>query len=509
MQAQPSSSKAFDIYRPPASPRESYAPAERARPRLLEPVQAPGSGPLHLLVIDGELSVREACCEIAIELGLEATAVEGLHEARTVMEDATVDLVLLDPKCLQGSGLDLLADVRALLPEAALLVMTDCASVTSAVEAMRAGAGDYLTKPFDPAELARMLRRAAERQTPLSERRRLRAKLRGQRGAGYLAGTSPEMEKLYRMLSKVADTMHPVLIVGEGGTGKELVARAIHFHGPRAERPFVPVDCGSLMPSLMEGELFGYVKGAFPGAVRGKEGLLTSREGGTVLLDEVTEMPVDVQSKLLRALQDKAARPVGGTQLVPMVARVLAATNRNLAEMVEQGRFRRDLYFRLNVVTLRIPSLRERRGDIAELVEHFLEQQGRQTGRTHRFSGEALRALFAYEWPGNVRELETVVERACSLSSGPVIHLADLPAEFQGDRALPVTPARLDLVFDSAGEGGIVPLAELERETIHRTLRQLKGDKLRAAKLLGIGKTTLYRKLKEYGIVGVGQQHGA
>ena len=508
MQAQPSSSKAFEIYRLPASSLDSYAPVERARPRLLEPVQAPGSGPLHLLVIDSDVSVREACCETAGELGLEVTAVEDLHEAKAVMEEATFDVVLLDPRFSQGSGLDLLADVRALLPEAALLVTTDCASVTSAVEAMRAGAGDYLTKPFDPAELAGMLRRAAERQSPLSERRRLRAKLRGQRGAGYLAGSSPEMEKLYRMLSKVADTAHPVLIVGEGGTGKELVARAIHFHGPRAERPFVPVDCGSLMPSLMEGELFGYVKGAFPGAVRGKEGLLTSREGGTVLLDEVTEMPVDVQSKLLRALQDKAARPVGGTQLVPVVARVLAATSRNLGAMVEQGRFRRDLYFRLNVVTLRIPSLRERRGDIAELAEHFLEQQGRQMGRAHRFSGEALEALFAYDWPGNVRELETVVERTCSLSSGPVIHIADLPAELQGERALPDAPVPHELVFEGAGEGGIVPLAEMERETIHRTLRQLKGDKLRAAKLLGIGKTTLYRKLKEYGIVGVGQ-HGA
>ncbi len=509
MQAQTSSSKAFDLYRPRASSLDSYALPERARPRLLEPVQAPASGPLHLLVIDCDMSLREACCELAGELGLEATAVQDLHEARCVLEDVSVDVVLLDPRFSEGSGLDLLADVRALLPEATLLVMTDCASVTSAVDAMRAGAGDYLTKPFDPAELACMLRRAAERQAPLSERRRLRAKLRSQRGTGYLAGSSPEMDKLYRMLLKVSDTAHPVLIVGEGGTGKELVARAIHFHGPRAERPFVPVDCGSLMPSLMEGELFGYVKGAFPGAVRGKEGLLTSREGGTVLLDEVTEMPVDVQLKLLRALQDKAARPVGGTQLVPVVARVLAATNRNLGAMVEQGRFRRDLYFRLNVVTLRIPSLRERRGDIVELAEHFLEQQRRQAARANRFSGEALGALFAYDWPGNVRELETVVERACSLSSGPVIHIADLPAELQGERASPDAPVRLELAFEGAGEGGIVPLAELERETIHRTLRQLKGDKLRAAKLLGIGKTTLYRKLKEYGIVGVGQQHGA
>ena len=509
MQAYSSSTKAFDLYRPCAPLVDRFAPAEKVGSLLLEPVLASGSGPLHLLVVDGDATVREACCATAGQLGLRAIAVEDLHEARAVMEGATVDLVLIDPRFRQGGGLDELAEMRALLPEAALLVMTDCASVTSAVEAMRAGAGDYLTKPFESEDLAQMLRRAAERQNPFSERRRLRAKLRDQRSAGHLAGSSPEMEKLYRMLSKVADTAHPVLIVGEGGTGKELVARAIHFHGPRAERPFVPVDCGSLMPSLMEGELFGYVKGAFPGAVRGKEGLLTSREGGTVLLDEVTEMPVDVQSKLLRALQDKVARPVGGTQMVPVVARVLATTNRNLNVMVEQGRFRRDLYFRLNVVTLRIPPLRERKGDIAELAQQFLERQGRQTGRVYSLSREALDSLFEYEWPGNVRELEAVVERVCSLSSGPTIHLADLPLELQALPALPVQARSLQERSGDTGEVGIVPLAELERRTIQRTLRQLKGDKLRAAKLLGIGKTTLYRKLKEYGIPEMGQQHGA
>ena len=507
MQAHPSSSKAFDLYRPPGSSLDGHAPVQAAS-LSLEPALAPGCESLSLLVVDSDAVVRKACCGIAGELGLDVVAAADFHEARTVIEDAPVDLVLLDPKSSGSRDLDLLVEIRALLPEAALLVMTDCASVANAVEAMRAGAGDYLIKPFTNEELASMLRRAVERQNPLSGRQRLRAKLRKQRSAGPLAGSSPEMEKLYRMLSKVADTTHPVLIVGESGTGKELVARTIHFNGPRAERPFVPVDCGSLMPSLMEGELFGYVRGAFPGAVRGKEGLLTSREGGTVLLDEVTAMPVDMQAKLLRALQDKVTRPVGGTQLVPVVARVLAATNRNLKAMVEQGRFRRDLFFRLSTVTLRIPSLRERRGDLAELTQYFLARQGRQTGRIHRFSDDALGALFAYDWPGNIRELEAVVERVCSLSSGPVIHMADLPAELQVGRTLPEAHSAQELVIE-AGENRIVPLAEVERETIHRTLRQLKGDKLRAAKLLGIGKTTLYRKLKEYRIPEVGQQHGA
>ncbi len=508
MQAHPSSSPAFDLCPLPASPPDGFAPSEGSESLLPEPGTHLRSSPLRLLVIDDNTIVQEACCRCASELGMEVTVAADLREARALVEDKVVDMVLLDPGCSPGCGVDVLAEVRAMLPHAALLVMTGSASVTSAVDAMRAGAGDYLTKPLESEDLSRMLRRAAERQHPLSERQRLRAKLRNQKSAGHLAGSSPEMEKLYRMLSKVADTTHPVLIVGESGTGKELVARAIHFHGPRAEKPFVPVDCGSLMPSLMEGELFGYVKGAFPGAVRGKDGLLTSREGGTVLLDEITEMPADVQSKLLRALQDKVVRPVGGAQLVPIVARVLAATNRDLNAMVEQGRFRRDLFFRLNVVTLRIPSLRERKGDIAELTEAFLERQSRQTGRTLCFSDEALGALFKHDWPGNIRELETVVERACSLSSGPVIRLADLPAELQRPHSLPEAQLAQN-VAHGAGEGRIVPLAQLERETIHRTLRQLKGDKLRAAKLLGIGKTTLYRKLKEYGIAEVGRQHGA
>ena len=507
IQIHPTSSDGFALSHTAGAPVDHYAP--EAKSWLLDPVPAPGSGPLRLLVIDNDARVRGSCCKIAEQLGLEATAVADLQKVREGMTGGMVDLVLLDPGMSQGSGLDVLAEVRALLPEAALLVMTGCASVTSAVEAMRAGAGDYLTKPFASEELVRMLRLAAERQTPLSERRRLRARLRNQRGAGYFAGSSPEMEKLYRMLAKVAESAHPALIVGESGTGKELVARAIHFNGPRAGKPFVPVDCGSLMPSLMEGELFGYVKGAFPGAVRGKEGLLTSREGGTVFLDEITEMPIDVQSRLLRALQDKVARPVGGTEPVPVVARVLAATNRNLGAMVDQGRFRRDLYFRLNVVTLRIPSLRERRGDIPDLTEHLLEQKSREAGRLYRFSGDALEALFEYDWPGNLRELETVVERSCSLNTGPVIHLADLPAELQREHGAPEAAPPQQLASQAVGEGGIVPLAELERETIHRTLRQLKGDKLLAAKLLGIGKTTLYRKLKEYGMVEMGQQHGA
>jgi len=342
------------------------------------------------------------------------------------------------------------------------------------------------------------------------ESRRLRERMRNPRGTGHLIGHSPEMEKLHRILSKVAHTQHPVLILGETGTGKELVARSIHFNGPNAQKPFVPVDCGSLVPEMIESELFGYVKGAFTGfsrsgATHSKDGLLTTADGGTVFLDEIGELPLDLQAKLLRALQEKAVYPVGGSHPVPVSTRVLAATNRDLAAMVEAGRFRKDLYFRLNVVNLRIPPLRHRKEDIPQLVQHFLERGQRETGKTHTISDDALRALMGYDWPGNVRELESAIERACALSSGPVLHMGDLPTQLH-DFAMHGRASRADDAGGGAEDQSfaaapkIVSIAELEKQAILATIRELKGDKLMAAKLLGIGKTTLYRKLKEYGL---------
>jgi two-component system response regulator HydG len=339
----------------------------------------------------------------------------------------------------------------------------------------------------------------------------LRDKLRNPRGAGHLIGRSPEMEKLYRILSKVAHTTHPVLIVGESGTGKELVARSIHFNGPNSTKPFIPVDCGSLVPELIESELFGYVKGAFTAASRAaathsRDGLLTAADGGTVFLDEIGELPLDLQAKLLRALQEKVVYPVGGTHSVPISARVLAATNRNLAAMVEAGRFRKDLYFRLNVVNLRIPPLRDRKEDIPALVQHFLERAQRENGKQYTISADALRAMMGYDWPGNVRELESAIERACALSSGPIVHMGDLPTQLH-DFVMHGRTSRVESVdpeqMDGDGElpaRSIVSIAEMEKQAILGTIRELKGDKLMAAKLLGIGKTTLYRKLKEYGV---------
>jgi len=474
---------------------------------------AEGLPALHLLVVDDDDAVRNACCEIARKMGFVVVSASDLDGARTILKHHKVDLLLLDLKLAGASGLTLLEEVKILHAETSVVVMTAFATVASAVEAMRIGAGDYLTKPFALEELVMVLERAAERTHFDIESRRLRDKLRNPRGAGHLIGHSPEMEKLYRILSKVAHTHHPVLIMGESGTGKELVARAIHFNGPNAARPFIPVDCGSLVQELIESELFGYVKGAFTGASRSaathsKEGLLTSADGGTVFLDEIGELPLDLQAKLLRALQEKAVYPVGGTHSVPISARVLAATNRNLSAMVEAGRFRKDLYFRLNVVNLRIPPLRDRKDDIPALVQHFLERAQRDNGKTYTISADALRAMMGYDWPGNVRELETAIERACVLSSGPILHMGDLPTQLHdyvmhGRTSRVGSVAAEVLEVETRGEPSgppIVSIAELEKKAILGTISELKGDKLMAAKLLGIGKTTLYRKLKEYGV---------
>ena len=454
---------------------------------------------LHLLVVDDDASVRNACCEIGAAQGFLTQAADSVASAQRLLLHHSVDVLLLDLKMPGQGGLVLLEQVKAQHPETAVVVMTAFATVTSAVEAMRIGAGDYLTKPFAMEELTMVLDRAAQRRFFNVESRRLRERLRTQQGLGNLIGRSPEMEKLYRILSKVAHSTHPVLILGESGTGKELVARSIHFNGPNANKPFIPVDCASLVPSLIESELFGFVKGAFTGANRSKDGLLAAAEGGTVFLDEIGELPMDLQSKLLRALQEKEVRPVGATHAVPINARILAATNRDLNLMVEQGRFRKDLYFRLNVVNLRIPPLRDRRQDVPVLAAHFLERMTRETGKEYVFSDDALRIMTDYPWPGNMRELEHAIERACALSSGPLLEMRDLTTQLKEFRAQAMV-AREQPVLQSAPAKAVTSIADMEKEAILNTIRQLKGDKLMAARLLGIGKTTLYRKLREYGL---------
>lgn len=470
---------------------------------MADTTQFARTGRMHVLIVDEDPAVRSACCEIAGSRGFISHGIGDLESARNLLRGNSIDILVLDIKSSTGDGLQLLEEVKLLHPDIAVIVMTAYATVTSAVEVMRTGANDYLTKPFALADLAAVLDRAAGRRSVDSANRLLREKFRSQQALGTLIGNSPEMEKIYRILSKVAQTTHPVLVLGESGTGKELIARSIHSNGPSASKPFLPVDCGSLVPTLIESELFGYVKGAFTGATRNKDGLLISAEGGTVFLDEIGEMPLDLQAKLLRALQEKEIRPVGATHRIPINCRILAATNRDLAAMVEQGRFRKDLYYRLNVVALRIPPLRDRRDDIPLLAAHFLNRMNRNGGRKYILSDDALRTMCEYAWPGNVRELENSIERACALSTGPVLRLGDLPTQLQDFHLHawrnPAAAANEDKAAVPTF-ADVTPLADLERQAILDTLRQLNGDKLTAARLLGIGKTTLYRKLKEYGI---------
>jgi two-component system response regulator HydG len=440
-----------------------------------------------VLIVNDERTLREDYRDAAQTIGFNAFVADTAEHAYRMLEALGVDVVLLDLK-VPGGGLEALRQMKARRPEAFVIIITSFASVHSAVQAMKLGAYDYLTKPFSPEELKAILQRVGNELKDTDGEERLRSR----QGFGAMVGRSPEMEKLYRIIAKAAQSTHPVLILGESGTGKELVARCIHFSGPTKDKPFVPFDCGSITPSLLEGELFGYVKGALPGAQRSKDGLFAIAEGGTLFLDEVGELPIDFQAKLLRAIQEHEIRPVGSAKRVPFNVRILAATNRDLEQAVAEGRLRRDLYFRLNVLTLRIPALRERRQDVPVLAQHILERLARSMGTQHTLSEEALKAMLAYDWPGNVRELENCLERACTMSTGPILRIADLSsavqnAQLQGPRGVPTGPR-------------IVPLADIEKQAILSTIDQLNGDKLLAARLLGIGKTTLYRKLKEYEI---------
>jgi DNA-binding NtrC family response regulator len=465
----------------------------------LSPIATPQMEPanfLNLLIVDDERSVREACREVAHSLGFSAQIADSAEQAHRMLDLHPFDAVLLDLRLPGAGGLDALRRVKERRPDAVVIVVTGYGTVQSAVQAMKNGAYDYVTKPFSVDELKLLLERVASHLKLKSENRMLREKVKSKQGFGGIVGRAPEMEKLYRIIAKAANSVHPVLILGESGTGKEMVARSIHYSGPFRDKPFIPVDCGSLVPTLIESELFGYVKGAFTGANQSKDGLMAMAEGGTIFLDEVGELPVDLQAKMLRAIQEKEIRPVGSTKRVPINVRILAATNRDLEQAVTQGAFRRDLYFRLNVLSLRIPPLRERRQDIPLLIGHFLERMTRTSGQEKILSDDALKSMLAYDWPGNVRELENCLERSYAFTSGPTIHTNDLPREIAN---LPV-PQSSNGNGNGNGNGHlkIIPIAELEKQTILRAIMELNGDKLQAARLLGIGKTTLYRKLKDY-----------
>jgi DNA-binding NtrC family response regulator len=440
-----------------------------------------------VLIVDDEDTARNLCRDVVAESGFRTRTASTTEQALEVLEQYPVDIVLTDLRVPVLGGIELLKHIRETYPQTAVIVLTQYGTIESAVEATRIGAADYVTKPFHVPDLRGKLDRVVRSLEVDQENRVLREQLRTRPGFAGLIGLSPRMQRVYRLIEKVSQHNYPVLILGESGTGKELVARSIHFSGPRHNKPFVPVDCSALVPTLIESELFGYVRGAFTGAVQSKQGLMESAGNGTLFLDEIGDMPVDLQAKLLRALQEKEIKPVGSTDRIAIATRVIAATNRDLDSAVRQGQFRQDLFFRLNVVQIKLPPLRERKTDIPLLVHTFLEKFSEPEGALRTISQDAMARLIAYDWPGNVRELENAIERAVALGSGPILHVGDLPTNLQhgvGDRM----PQNDELL----------PLEELERRAILRALREAGGDKLAAARLLGIGKTTLYRKLKQY-----------
>jgi DNA-binding NtrC family response regulator len=443
--------------------------------------------PATVLIVDDEDTTRNLCRDVVADAGMRTHTASTTEQALDILDQYPVDLVITDLRVPQIGGLELLKRVRESYAQTAVIVLTQYGTIESAVEATRMGAADYVTKPFHVPELRGKIDRVVRSLEIDQENRVLREQLRTRPGFGGLLGVSPKMQRVYRLIEKVSQHNYPVLILGESGTGKELVARSIHFSGLRRNRPFVPVDCSALVPTLIESELFGYIKGAFTGAVHSKIGLMESAGSGTLFLDEIGDMPVDLQAKLLRALQEHEIKPVGSTERVTISTRVIAATNRDLESAVRQGQFRQDLFFRLNVVQIKMPPLRERKSDIPLLVNSFLEKFSDPNGRVRTISEDAIARLIAYDWPGNVRELENAIERAVALGSGPILHVGDLPS---------------NLHYGNSGRlpqsDELVPLEELERRAILRALRESSGDKLAAARLLGIGKTTLYRKLKQY-----------
>ena len=447
---------------------------------------------IRLLIVDDEASIRKLCMTVGEALGFVCMEANSGETALSLLEDQPAHMILTDMVMPNMSGLEFLERVKKLFPRTEVAVMTGHGSIETAVQAMKLGAYDYISKPFSPLEELRLfLRRMAEKVRLVDENQFLRDRMDTESDLHGIVGSSAKIQDVLRMVSRLKDTRTPVLITGESGTGKELVARAIHFRGSFAKQPFVAVDCGSLVPTLIESELFGYEKGAFTGALKSKTGLFQSANGGTIFLDEIGELPPELQAKLLRFLQEKEIRPVGSNQRVKVDVRVIAASNRDLESEYQKGTFRKDLYFRLNVVTVHLPALRERRSDIPMLVHWFLERYA--PGSSIQVTSAAMKCLLQYDWPGNVRELENCIERAIALGDHSAIDLTDLPPSIAS------APQEPSVAAASVGISA-TDLEDIERATIQRVFEQVKGDKTLAGKMLGISRATLYRKLKRYNI---------
>src|SRR5579864_693420 len=445
---------------------------------------------IRFVIVDDEQSIRRLCMTVGQGLGFECGEAETAEAALESLEAVLPDIVVTDLKLPNVTGVELLRRVKEQLPRTEVAIMTGHGSIESAVEAMRQGAYDYIEKPFRVEKLRQLLQRMAEKVRLVNENQFLRERVNTETQLDGITGTSAKIQDVMRMVSRLKDTRTPVLVTGESGTGKELVARAMHYRGPLAQMPFVAVDCGSLVPTLMESELFGHEKGSFTGALKSKPGLFQSASGGTIFLDEIGELPLEMQAKLLRVLQEKEVRPVGSNEKVPVDVGVVAATNRDLEASYRAGTFRKDLYFRLNVVTVHLPALRERRSDIPQLVHCFLDRYA--PGESIQVTPASMKSFLQYDWPGNVRELENCIARAVALGDHKTIDVGDLTPEIRG--ASESALAREDAALSTTA------LADLERMTILRVFEQAGGDKALTGRMLGISRATLYRKLKRYNI---------
>lgn len=454
-----------------------------------------------ILIVDDERSMREFLAIYLRRAGHRVEAVPGSDEAQTALKSKEYDVVITDLRMTADvSGLQVLAAAKQLRPDTQVIVVTAFATAETAIAAMKAGAYDYLTKPFKVEEVGLVVERALERRMLHRQNIVLRDEIKGRYKLARLIGKSPPMQRLFDMIQKIAPARTSVLLIGESGTGKELLGRALHELSPRNDRPFVAVNCGAIPEALLESELFGHVKGAFTGATSDKPGLFEAASGGTLLLDEVGELPLAMQVKLLRALQERKVKRVGSLTETEIDVRVVAATNRDLEAEVENGTFRQDLYYRLNVIQIRVPPLRERREDVPILVEHFIRKFGAEHARTITgIEPDALSALVGHNFPGNVRELENLIERAVTLSSGDRITKDSLPPLANTAEAADGIPS-MNLPSEGIDLERVV--ADFERALIMKALERTDGNRTEAARVLGVTFRSLRYRLSKLGISG-------
>jgi len=440
---------------------------------------------IDLLVVDDDPDFRGTVARRFLRRGYRVHEASDGAEALEMADRRDIDVAILDMVMPGMNGLELLKRLKAVTPECEAIMLTGQGTVESAVEAMKLGAYDYLSKPFPLAEIELLIQKAYERRQLTKENSQLKAVLGRSQPNAEMVGQSPAMQELFRVIQRAGPTDKAILLQGESGTGKELVARALHRASPRAERPLVAINCAALPETLLESELFGHEKGAFTGAINAKQGLFELADGGTLLIDEIGEMPGSLQAKLLRVLEDGSLRRVGSLKERRVNVRLLAATNRNIRDEVQAGRFREDLYYRINVMSLDLPPLRERTGDVPLLVKHIL-------GADWRIEADALETLCRHPWPGNVRQLINALERAKIMADGQVIRLQDLPSEIASSRGGACERHPAGVVTDD--------LATIQRSHVVDVLRRERGNKARAARALGVNRRSLYRLLDKYDI---------